>query len=262
MINIHFKNAKMRGLWSTVIGALFFLLSHQCLAQEIEQLNIAMTGDGHLETVIISLTGHDKTNPELENYTISVNGSKFPGQYFDPSPNDDSGPSTFPDIKPIMLTSGTAAHQLLVFDYRLGFSVSHILAYDNNRLVTILEVSCAGDGCKAPEPVGKNQILEFTWMGFWWRPDIYTLNSDGLGFTLKPTKSYDVSPITAGFPRSDLKLEPDGCEQSTIPAGVGLKVVEYDANSHRYLLKSSNGACGWIDEFELGESVDGLPLAG
>jgi len=227
-----------------------------CFAVQYQTLNLDLAGDGHLQTVSITLDGPESEYPEFEDYTISLGKFKYLGHYFANSAKGELG--SFPNITPVILGKAHPKVFLLVSDYRLGTTVSNVLGYKNGGLSSFLTLTCDGDGCSPVTQFGYG-IAASTSMNFWFRRDIYKLNPDETGFTSDVQKSYSIVPDTAGYATVDMPLKPADCKFHDIKSGMGFQVMEYDPSTKLYLLKGLKSVCGWTDALSLDESSRGLP---
>jgi hypothetical protein len=89
--------------------------------------------------------------------------------------------------------------------------------------------------------------------------ETYQLDPTGTKLVLIPQDVYSVDVSAAS--KNDFALEKGDCERTKVKAGVFLRIEKYDSQKQRFLLRTSDGVCGWLRNGELDNKVAELPWA-
>lgn len=217
-------------------------------ADEIARLSTDLDGDGKPEIVILTVSGQG----DFRGFTVQVGAQHYSGEYF-------AALGEHPQVKIVAIDWKRPLRQLMVTTPATASTCGyHLLAYANSRL-TKLSFS-QSEGCdEVPQPRGDGELDIGAWMGFWTRYDRYSLDASGLTLTPVRDDTYSVGVSVAAA--HDLSLDPAGCSGHNLARGEYIRIETYEPARHRYLLKTTDGNCGWLAEDKVRDDLAEVPYA-
>lgn len=227
-------------------------------AAEMQRLQLDLDGDGRAETVTLAIAPAAKESRKWA--VVRLGRSEYKADFF-------AGQKEIPSLSVMTINWGNSPHavlrhQLLLMTPEAGSCVYHVLAAGSGHLDTLLRFDSGAD-CRAPEPAGNGTISTHAWQAFWFREERYRLTASGTSLVRVPQDTYEVK--VAGAAAKPLLLENAGCSSQQVTVGQYLRVESFDAQGHRYLVKTPAGACGWLPASEVewpAGSIAELPKAG
>lgn len=218
------------------------------------RLTADLDSDGKHETVSLSTSG----TGYFQRYWLKVGTKVFSDEFF--------GMDGVPKVKIIRIDTSEKLNQILVSTSGPVGCSYVILGFNQSKVSRLLEHA---NDCEEPRIRG-NGVETFSWEGFWYRRDHYTIDSSGTKLT---PINQGVYPITLlrdkasvteaiGVVKQSIALQPADCKVTKISTGERVVVNRYDRPNKRYFLRRKSNNCGWIPEADLPHMVDGLPWAG
>jgi hypothetical protein len=222
-------------------------VSALCIAAEYEKLTVDIDGDKKPEIITMSTSG----SGAFQDFTIRINEATYTDKFFTVDGN-------FPELHIIGIDYKRTSRQLLVKTFEPSWCNFHLLSYSNNKLYTLLKFQSDGD-CIGPQPLGNGTLSVRTWQGFWWKVDTYRLDPTGTQLILILNDIYNVDISVAS--KKDFTLEKGNCEKTQVKEGAFVRIGKFDFQKQRYLLRTSDGVCGWLKQSELDTNLSEIPYA-
>jgi hypothetical protein len=229
-----------------ILALLLALASLPARAGEVMRLTADLDGDRKPEQITLSTSGG---NAEFKRFSLRVGSAVHEGGYF-------AGEGDLPQVSLLRVDRNKLARQLLISAVSAPAYCSYeVLSYAKGKLISL--VKHGSKRCVAPHAGGDGRIEVLTWEGFWHRRDEFSSDASGTKMVLARRSLYPVE--VSGVAARALALVPDRCREATIAPASQVLVKTYEPAKNRYLLMDYEGACGWIREVDLTESVRGLP---
>jgi hypothetical protein len=214
------------------------------------RFNIDLDGDRTAEPIVVSLAPGKE--PPNSTATVDIRGERFSTDHI-----DEGWP--IPELRVIRIDHKRQEKQLLLKTVSPAFCIFDILSFTNGKIVPLLHFESV-HSCEGPTPNGNGTVRITEWQGFWSQEDTLRLSSDGMSLVKEPVTTYSVG--VAGVAMKPISLEGDDCPSRIVQSGTYVKVKSYDPIGKRYLLETSDGGCGWLEEGTLSDEVGELPHAG
>lgn len=237
----------MTKLFQFLIVLCISAASSLCIAAEYARFTVDIDGDKKPELIVMSISG----SGDFQDFTVRINDATYTDKFFVVDGN-------LPELHIIATDYNRSSRQLLIKTSEPAWCNFHLLSYSNHKLYYLLKFKSDGD-CESPQPHGNGTLSVKHWEGFWWRVETYRLDPTGTKLVLIPKDIYSVD-ITAAS-KNDFALEKDDCERTNVKAGAFLRIEKYDPRKLRFLLRTSDGVCGWLQKAELNNKVAEIPYA-
>jgi hypothetical protein len=229
-----------------LFAAFFGLVSlDRARATDYEELHLDLDGSGTIQTVTLSTEGTEA----IQSFSVRVGPWEYKGTFF-------GFEGEMPEMTALRIDGARSARQLLIKAVQPNSCIFHVLGFADGKLISLLTHD-AGLGCRPPQPNGNGTVSLFSWQGFWTKEERYTLDAAATALTLVPQETYAVG--VAGVAARPLSLEPGGCADATVAAGVFTRVIKFNPATSRFLVQARGGACGWVPRDDISASLDELP---
>lgn len=237
----------MTKIFQFIIVIFIFLASSLCIAGEYVRFNVDVDGDNKPESIVMSTSG----SGDFQDFTVRINDSTYTDKFF-------AVDGILPELHIIAIDYKRSSRQLLIKTGEPAWCNFHLLSYFNHKLYSLLKFKSDGD-CVGPQPHGNGTLSVNNWQGFWWKVETYRLDPTGTKLVPIPKDIYNVEISVAS--KNDFTLEKDDCEKTKVKEGAFVRIEKFDAHKQRYLLRTSDGVCGWLKKAELDNNLSEIPYA-